>query len=167
MRIRPPFAATFLALCLISAYLGFSNLQTPVNDKLLHFLTFFLLTLCFYWILEASRRRVVNFTLVICTLAGGIGSEFVQSAVNPARQFDPFDILANLTGSGLALILCTWYHRRMMERKRLAKSYQPVATADNREVENDVVDVGEELHDLEAGRQSGTLDHEAEDEQRT
>lgn len=36
---------------------------------------------CFYWILDASRRRVVNLTMGVCTLVGGVGSEFVQSMV--------------------------------------------------------------------------------------
>ncbi|KAI5806267.1 hypothetical protein EDC01DRAFT_141895 [Geopyxis carbonaria] len=129
MRLRLPFAGSFLFLCLVAAYLGFSTIHLPVNDKFLHFITFFLLTLCFYWILEASRRRVVNFTFGICTVVLGIGSEFVQNLVS-TRKFDVFDILANLVGSALAILLCSWYHNRMLERKRLAKNYQPVASDD-------------------------------------
>lgn len=83
IRIRIPFAAAFFGLGLLSSYLGFSNVKVPVNDKFLHFFTFFVLTLCFYWILETSRRRTVNFTLGVCTLVLGIGSEFVQNVVNP------------------------------------------------------------------------------------
>ena len=63
------------------------------------------------------------------------------------RAFDPLNIVANLAGSGTALALCTWYHRRMLERKRLAKSYQAVAV-DEMEFDQD----GEELHDIEAAR---------------
>jgi hypothetical protein len=63
------------------------------------------------------------------------------------RAFDPLNIVANLAGSGTALALCTWYHRRMLERKRLAKSYQAVAI-DEMEFDQD----GEELHDIEAAR---------------
>lgn len=145
MRIRKPFALAFLALCLIAAYLGFSTLHLPVNDKFVHFVTFLVLTVCFYWILDASRRRVVNLTMGVCTLVGGVGSEFVQSMVTK-REFDPLDIVSNLLGSGLGLLLCSWYHRRMLERKRLAKLYQPVPAADDLESENN----SEELHDLEA-----------------
>ncbi|KAI5855253.1 hypothetical protein BZA05DRAFT_391021 [Tricharina praecox] len=145
MRIRKPFALAFLTLCLIAAYLGFSSLHLPVNDKFLHFVTFLTLTVCFYWILDASRRRVVNLTMGVCTLVGGVGSEFVQS-VATSREFDPLDIVSNLLGSGLGLLLCTWYHRRMLERKRLTKLYQPVSAEDDVEFENN----GEELQDLEA-----------------
>lgn len=37
------------------------------------------------------------------------------------------------------MAICTWYHKRMLERKRQAKGYQGVA-----------VDEGDELADLEA-----------------
>ena len=97
-----------------SAYLGlFQARKVPVDDKILHFLTFFVLTvgcptpspslgtrvssysiegmrltlrrstvqLCFYWVLDTSRRRTLHLTLVICTVISGIGSEFVQGWV--------------------------------------------------------------------------------------
>jgi len=103
----------------------------------------------------------------VCTLVGGVGSEFVQSKVSVRfpnnctrffnnshyqrisqnREFDPLEIVSNLLGSGLGLLMCTWYHRRMLERKRLTKLYQPVSTEGDVEFEND----GEELQDLEAG----------------
>ena len=45
MRIRIPFATAFLILLLLSAYLGLTSYQIPsVNDKVLHFTTFFILT---------------------------------------------------------------------------------------------------------------------------
>jgi hypothetical protein len=122
---------------------------------------------CFYWVVDTSRRRAVNLTLGTCTLTGGVGSEFVQSMVTVRshyarhfatclstdycvqnREFDPLDIVSNLLGSGLGLLLCAWYHRRMLERRRLAKSYQPVATANDVEFDQEA----EELHDIEAAR---------------
>ena len=41
--------------------------------------------------------------------------------IAPDREFDPFDILANLVGSSVALGLCTLYHKRMLDRKRKRK----------------------------------------------
>lgn len=67
------------------------------------------------------------------------------------REFDPFDILANLIGSASALILCTWYHKRMLERKRQARKYQPVPTGEDADLDTDV-NAGEEMEDMEAGR---------------
>ena len=45
-RIRVPFAISFLCLCGVASYLGFSQVKVPVNDKFLHFITFFILTVC-------------------------------------------------------------------------------------------------------------------------
>jgi VanZ family protein len=91
------------------------------NDKLLHFITFFALSLTFYWIIDTSRRRTLHLALVICTLALGVGSEAVQALIPNGRSFDPFDVLANVVGSLGAIGLCTWYHRRMLERRRKAR----------------------------------------------
>ncbi|TKA64864.1 hypothetical protein B0A55_10012 [Friedmanniomyces simplex] len=129
IRVRKPFAASFVLLLLAAAYLGLSDPKLPQygqSDKGLHFLTFFLLTLTFYWIIETSRRRVVHFTLLICTGALSIGSEILQALLPNGRAFDPFDILANVVGSALALGLSSWYHKRMLERRRKNKHYDIV-----------------------------------------
>ena len=80
--------------------------------------TFFLLSLTFYWVLDTTRRRTLHLTLLICTLGLGIGSEIVQGFLPNDRAFDPFDILANVVGSLGAVGLCGWYHRRMLDRRR-------------------------------------------------
>jgi len=150
MRIRLPFAGAFLFFVATAAYAGLTSLQVDsvVNDKVLHFLTFFLLTTCFYWILDTSRRRSLNFTLLVCTGVLGVGSEFLQGLLPNGRQFDFYDIVANVAGSLAAIGLSTWYHMRMLERKRLAKQYQVVH--------------GDEENDLELGegvgaQESGTV----------
>jgi len=151
MRIRLPFAGAFLLLLLVSGYLGLSSLQLGhiVHDKVLHVLTFFILTTVFYWIVDTTRRRNLNFTLLVCTAVLGVGSEFLQGALPNGRDFDVYDILANVMGSLAALALCSWYHKRMLERKRQAKQYQVVP--------------GSEEHDLELGegvgaQESGVVD---------
>ena len=73
----------FAALILISAAAGFSPSDYSIpsykqSDKALHFVAFFLLTVAFYWILETSRRKVLQFTLLVCTLGLGVASEVVQ-----------------------------------------------------------------------------------------
>ncbi|KAF4549360.1 Hypothetical protein D9617_22g067060 [Elsinoe fawcettii] len=133
MRVRKPFAAAFAGLICISAYLGLAPLKIPTykqSDKALHTITFFLLTLCFYWILETSRRRVVNITLLACTAGLSIGSEVAQGLLPNGREFDPYDIAANVLGSGAALAICSWYHKRMLERRRAAKTYNLVPGED-------------------------------------
>ncbi|KAI1483679.1 hypothetical protein K445DRAFT_319764 [Daldinia sp. EC12] len=139
MRIRLPFAGVFFLLCLLAGYAGLSSLQldTVINDKVLHLLTFFLLTIAFYWIIDTNRRRTLNFTVVVCTLGLGIGSEFLQGFLPNGREFDPYDIVANIVGSLAGLGLCSWYHLRMLERKRSRRQYNAVP--------------GEEPTDLELG----------------
>ncbi|KAI1080386.1 hypothetical protein F5B20DRAFT_111100 [Whalleya microplaca] len=148
MRIRLPFAGGFFLLCLIAGYAGLSSLQLGgvVNDKVLHVLTFFLLTTVFYWIVDTNRRRTLNLTVVVCTLGLGLGSEFLQGFLPNGRDFDPLDIVANLAGSALALALCSWYHLRMLERKRLRRGYNAVP--------------GEDAADLELGEDVGAHQEE-------
>lgn len=59
-------------------------------------------------------------TLMVCTLVGGVGSEFVQSFL-PYREFDSNDIICNVAGSLIGLAICAWYHKRLVERRRQAR----------------------------------------------
>ncbi|KAL2108605.1 hypothetical protein VUR80DRAFT_3595 [Thermomyces stellatus] len=128
MRIRLPFAGVFFLLLLISGYAGLSSVQpgAHVNDKFLHFMTFFLLTIVFYWIVDTNRRRTFNLTLTVCTLILGVGSEFLQSLLPNGRDFDLFDIVANVVGSLAGLALCSWYHQRMLARRRAQRQFNAV-----------------------------------------
>ncbi|KAF1973534.1 hypothetical protein BU23DRAFT_554159 [Bimuria novae-zelandiae CBS 107.79] len=155
MRIRKPFAAAFAALIFISAAGGFAPPKynvTPTykqSDKALHFVAFFLLTLTFYWILETSRRKVLQLTFMVVTLGLGVASEVIQGLLPIDRQFDYFDIVANVMGSLMALSLCNWYHKRMLERKRAARGYGAVA-GDDHDVD---IELGESR--VEDGQESG------------
>ncbi|KAK4444993.1 hypothetical protein QBC34DRAFT_168949 [Podospora aff. communis PSN243] len=135
MRIRLPFAAIFTLIFLLAAYTGLTPNSTtsspiPINDKVLHLVAFFALTLTFYWILDTTRRRTLNFTLVVCTLGLGIGSEFAQAILPNGRLFDIFDVVANVVGSLSAVGLCSLYHKRMLERKRARRGYGAVPGED-------------------------------------
>ncbi|EKG16920.1 VanZ-like protein [Macrophomina phaseolina MS6] len=153
MRIRKAPAGAFVVLCLLASAAGFGRSQLPQykqSDKVLHFVTFFLLTLCFYWIIETNRRRVIHLTLFVCPLALGVGSEIIQGILPNDREFDPYDIIANAVGSLAALALCSWYHKRMLERKRRAKQYQ-VVPGDDVDVE-----LGENVNGAD-GQESGVV----------
>lgn len=135
-------AGVFFLLLLLAGYAGLTSLQVDVlvNDKVLHLFTFFVLTVVFYWITDTNRRRTLHFTLVVCTLGLGVGSEFLQGFLPNGREFDFYDIVANVVGSLAALGICSWYHKRMLERKRQRKSYTVVPNND-----------GEEEVDIELG----------------
>ncbi|KAJ9666449.1 hypothetical protein H2201_003371 [Coniosporium apollinis] len=147
MRIRKPFAAGFCVLLLLAASAGLAPAQYKVpeykqSDKVLHFITFFLLT--------ASDS--------LCTAVLGVGSEILQGLLPNGRIFDPYDIVANIAGSLLALTLCNWYHKRMLERKRQARYGLVVGEeGDDRDVE-----LGEGIGPQETGvaRAAPTVEEE-------
>ncbi len=85
-------------------------------------------------------------TLVVCTLILGVGSEFVQSILPNDREFDLYDIVANVVGSLIGVGICSWYHKRMLERRRQQKNYTVVPGED-----------GEDL-ELGEGHESGVVD---------
>jgi len=127
----------FLLLLLIAGYAGLSQLQLEqyVNEKVIHAITFFALTIVFYWIVDTNRRRTLNMTLIVCTLCLGVGSEFVQSILPNDGDFDLYDIVANVVGSLAGVGLCSLYHKRMLERKRNKKTYNAVPGEDEEDVE--------------------------------
>ncbi|KAF2018446.1 hypothetical protein BU24DRAFT_390361 [Aaosphaeria arxii CBS 175.79] len=163
MRIRKPFAGAFVGICLICGLAGFApHTQYDLpnykqSDKVLHFVAFFLVTLSFYWILETNRRKVLQLTFTVCTVGLGFASEIIQGLIPNGRDFDYYDILANVVGSISALAVCNWYHKRMLERKRAARGYAAVAGEDDRDVE-----LGEGVEGQESGVVRPTVEEELE-----
>ena len=49
-----------------------------MNDKVQHFFTFFFLTLVFYWVIDTTKRRLLNMTITF-SLVMDIGSEVLQA----------------------------------------------------------------------------------------
>lgn len=176
--------AAFALLLFISAAAGFSPPDYTIptykqSDKVLHFIAFFLITLTFYWILETSRRKVLQLTFTVCTLGLGCVSEVVQGLLPVScgllatprhrwrddraeheqihRDFDYYDVLANVMGSVTALALCNWYHKRMLERKRAARGYGAVPGDEELDIE-----LGESSEGQESGVIRPTVDEELE-----
>ena len=84
-------------------------------------------------------------TLVVCTLFLGAGSEVAQGLLPNDREFDAWDVLANVLGSLAALGLASGYHKRSVERRRRAK-YSALT--------GEGVEIGDE-EDLELGEGMG------------
>jgi VanZ family protein len=147
----------FFVLCLLAGYAGLSSLQLGpiINDKVLHTITFFILTVVFYWVIDTTRRRTLNLTIVVCTVTLGVGSEFLQALLpNNDRNFDLYDIVANLVGSLTGLAICSWYHQRMLDRKR-QRRYSAVLGNEPSDIE-----LGEGLAGQEEGLLAVAIDHE-------
>lgn len=105
--IRVPVLVAFCLSLLAAAYLGFSLVHLG-HDKAIHFTTFFILTVEFYWLWVQLRPWMI--TLLCMCLGASIGLEYLQNMVNPLRAFDYMDIAYNVAGSGLGLIFCMAVH---------------------------------------------------------
>ena len=134
MRIRFPFLIAFIAILLLSSSAGLlphsalpsapENVRNKIprnTDKVAHFLCFFSLTGTFYFIFDTARRRVLHITLIACTFVLALGSEVAQGLLPNDREFDLWDVLANVLGSLAALGIANAYHKRAAERRRRAK----------------------------------------------
>lgn len=171
LRIRPALVlGTFLALLVLSL-LGFhptlaSHLTpaaVPWSDKLLHFICFGIATALFYscWVVEEHARRVTFWrywnelvSLIGFTLVGGIGSEFVQ-ALLPYKSFQIGDVVANLLGSGLAVLVMHHYSRearRAAELRRLYVHLDQISPEDDDDEDYDEEDSGDSLGDDDRNR---------------
>ncbi|KAI3403011.2 hypothetical protein KGF56_004264 [Candida oxycetoniae] len=106
-----------------------------------------IITLEFYFIFDApfkSLKIIRYLTFVICTLAGSLGSEILQHIVNPARVFDPYDILCNVLGSLLGLgISITYSHYKKGKAKKERFRYNRLMNSDLRAVEEIVLEEGD------------------------
>ncbi len=127
---------------ILAGYLGFSLFQTG-HDKALHFVTFLVLTAEFYFIFDTNHKSLKTLryvTLLVCTCAGSVLLEVVQSLVNSARVFDVYDIVANVCGSVVAVAACSgwdvWATKRQRQRR-----YQQVRAAVEGEAENGFVNI--------------------------
>ncbi|KAI9666709.1 MAG: hypothetical protein M1821_004645 [Bathelium mastoideum] len=76
------------------------------------------------------------------------------------REFDLYDIIANVIGSLVAVGLSTWYHKRMLERKRQAK-YDAVPGDEGAEAD---LELGEGIGPQETGVAEDTSAAAAADE---
>lgn len=95
------FLFTLLPIDLIQSESSgwFEKFSFDNQDKVVHFLLFFIFTLLFFF--SAFTRR--NFLIWLVPLLTGILIEILQQLTGWGRTFDVFDILANAIG-----ILAAW-----------------------------------------------------------
>lgn len=113
-----------MGLIFVSAAAGFSPADYSIpsykqSDKALHFIAFFLLTCTFYWILETARRRVLQYTFILCTVGLGVASEVVQGLL-------PVSHATNTTGKARCARIVCWRTMRktpLWKYKKLMHTY--------------------------------------------
>lgn len=153
LRIRPAFVILNVLDLIFLGILGFhprGQTWIRLNDKIVHFVCFFLATAMFYMIWdvdEPARASYVwrNASLILtgltCFLVGGIGSEIVQSLL-PYKQFQIGDIIANLLGSSLGLFFSYHLEKRYRARRELERLYAPLDIEDYGDLDYDHHDDG-------------------------
>jgi len=155
LRLRPWFLAFTCIIMVMLALLGFTNFSRslPLNDKLLHFVCFTLATGVFYFIVDVdeSARRVwfwryfgLLFTFFTCFFCGGILSEFVQ-AMFPYKEFQMGDVVANLLGSGVGLVVSYHLEKYYRYRREISRLYQPLDSDSLSDFEDDLETLGTQL----------------------
>ncbi|KAF8635191.1 hypothetical protein AX17_003967 [Amanita inopinata Kibby_2008] len=147
IRLRPWFLLFTCVIVVILAFLGFTNLSRalPINDKVLHFVCFVLVTAVFYFIFDVEeearriwswRHFVTIFTIVACFFCGSILSEVIQSLL-PYKEFDLDDIIANLLGSSVGLFAAYHIDRYYRYRREISRLYRPLDTGSLTDSEDD------------------------------
>ncbi|SNX84426.1 uncharacterized protein MEPE_03135 [Melanopsichium pennsylvanicum] len=162
LRIRPAFVILNIVDLILLGILGFhprGQTWLRINDKILHFICFFLATAMFYMIWDVDeparasylwRNASLILTGITCFLVGGIGSEIVQSLL-PYKQFQLGDIIANLLGSSLGLFFSYHLEKRYRARRELERLYAPLDAEDYGDLDQDEFNDEEELGDVRGG----------------
>ncbi|ODV97748.1 hypothetical protein PACTADRAFT_31181 [Pachysolen tannophilus NRRL Y-2460] len=111
MRIRKPVLGSF------------SNIELSSYDKALHFVVFMVLTALFYFLVDVrDLKKLKILTFVICTVIASTTSEFLQDFLTGSRRkFDPMDILANMIGSAVGLIVADLYNKKLIRSRKLSR----------------------------------------------
>jgi len=83
--------------------------ELPSNsDKIFHALAYFVFTLlwfsAFYYSMRINKIKAISFAF-ICSVAFGISIEFLQGWITENRQSDVNDIIANVIGTLIAVVI--------------------------------------------------------------
>ena len=94
------------------------KVDLPGNDKTIHFLFYFVLTLLWYVALERKyKNRLLKFLIVGASVIYGIIIEILQGVLTQNRQADVYDALANSAGAFLALLVIFWLNSKTFQNK--------------------------------------------------
>ena len=95
------FGCLLVAAVCIGSLLPARDFGIVLNDKILHFVSYFVLTV---WFSGLSGRRAHYLLIALVVIALGAALDLMQSAT-ATRYFELFDILANAIGALVGLVL--------------------------------------------------------------
>ncbi len=98
----------FITVTSLISLKGLKTVSISINnfDKIVHFTSYFILTLSWFFATQAlTKKRKNKIILVLSLISYGIIIEALQGSMTTHRQADIYDILANSIGVILATIL--------------------------------------------------------------
>ena len=97
--------AVYIVLIIFaSSYTGLSKQFISANDKILHFIEFFILSLILFLAFKASGAKYPYVLAILIAISLGILTELIQIYV-PGRSFSIYDIIADILGAVTILII--------------------------------------------------------------
>jgi len=98
----------FIAITSLVSFKGMKTVSLGINnfDKIVHFTSYFILSLSWFFALQAFlKKRKIKIALILALISYGIIIEGLQGVMTTHRQADIYDILANSIGVLLATFL--------------------------------------------------------------
>ncbi len=98
----------FIAITSLVSLKGIKTVSLGISnfDKIVHFTSYFLLTLSWFFAMQTLlKNRKTKIILIVSLISYGIIIEALQGGMTTHRQADVFDILANSLGVLLATFL--------------------------------------------------------------
>lgn len=101
----------YFSLVDISGVLPDTNIK--FQDKILHFLAYLVLSVLWgYYVILLKTKNAIIYSF-LATLIFGVILELVQEVVNPLRDYDILDLLANCIGIMFGTVVVIWYNRKL------------------------------------------------------
>lgn len=103
-----------IAITMVIAYLSLANIgSASINfthfDKIKHFIAYFALT--FFWLLACKENKKLKLLVIVLCVFYGIVIEVLQVTLTSYRYAEYLDILANSTGTVVALLMFNYFKK--------------------------------------------------------
>ncbi|MCL9768941.1 VanZ family protein [Flavobacterium sp. HXWNR69] len=96
----------FIAVSSLISSDKISDVQITINDKIIHFLFYFLFVLLWSFALNNSISKLkIDLAILFSAVFYGIIMEVLQSIFTSTRQADLYDVIANSIGAVTGLVL--------------------------------------------------------------